>query len=886
VNFLSTIFLASPQRAPWAIAAFVVLALVTVVSYFNALKGKPIWWWLMPALRLLAIALLAVSVVQPVNVRTRRLSERGPVVLLVDQSRSMSVIDTERTPAQKVSLAAALGQLPANARDRVQTSLQGRIDRLAWMADSILRVHSELDYAQLAGRGVRAAQARLTQAITELQNEANAALMISQQWQHGAGLAGTLKELANPPTGDEREKWIGRLKDISQAAVDEWLVASRLSDEWIYEHNPAARAACDALSGLSRAELVRKAIGDSASGLMSKLKGRIEVLAYGMGDRISALNLNDQHQMPDVVSEQAQSAAQSLTTNLVAGVRAVIDSFGKAPVRAIVLLSDGRKTAGRNSIPTGLSAAGVPIFAVDATAGGGVVDVSAGPVTIQPRAVVDELVPMSTEVNAYGRAADVDVTTNAFGEVESRHVHVATTEPTHLQFTGRFASSGLKPVQVKVSNSAGEATLENNTACSWVDVIDQKVHVFIVAPIGSEEAANLNQALAQSGWADVSSASLADAATQHVVDADRLADQDVIVLIDVAPTNFDLQQWAAIRQVVNDRGSSVIFVPGNKNWLVRSSAGKDFESLLPFDLTTPVSWRISTRADDGFRVVPTTGRENSSVIRLSDDADTSDRLWRTMPALKTLFEIDALKTNAKPLLEEANTGKPMLTEISQGAGNIYFFAADATANWQTDGDRRDAFWLNLIRRSVEDVYPNHSPGVWMDVRPRVADSQQRIVVRIKAVGEHGTGRKMTSAQLQVLQKGATLSTSKFNSVGNPAWGRLATTLQPLPVGEYELRADAGAGYSATMPLSVRDDHDTEMLNVSGDMTILHRLADASGGAFLSLDQINALPDKLLQTADSSARPIEFTLWDSGLLYGLVVLAWASEWMLRKHWGLA
>ena len=48
---------------------------------------------------------MAASVAQPVAQRALKVEEQGAVVVLIDTSRSMSVQDTQRTPANKVALA-------------------------------------------------------------------------------------------------------------------------------------------------------------------------------------------------------------------------------------------------------------------------------------------------------------------------------------------------------------------------------------------------------------------------------------------------------------------------------------------------------------------------------------------------------------------------------------------------------------------------------------------------------------------------------------------------------------------------------------------------------------------------------------------------------------
>jgi hypothetical protein len=77
-----------------------------------------------------------------------------------------------------------------------------------------------------------------------------------------------------------------------------------------------------------------------------------------------------------------------------------------------------------------------------------------------------------------------------------------------------------------------------------------------------------------------------------------------------------------------------------------------------------------------------------------------------------------------------------------------------------------------------------------------------------------------------------------------------------------------------------------MADVSGDEALLRNIAAASGGEFLTLDQVGRLPERLNRLADTQSRFAELTLWDSPLLFVFVVGCLGAEWALRKRFGLA
>src|SRR3954462_15367226 len=144
----------SPTLGPAAVALLAALAAGVMLLYPAQTRGVPtLWRWAMPALRGMAAATLAAAVVQPVVLRPRTAARQGALIVLVDRSHSMSVVDRNRTPAELVALAAGVGVVPAAARPEAAPGLAAQLDALLSLADQVSRARSEAEYARIAGRG-------------------------------------------------------------------------------------------------------------------------------------------------------------------------------------------------------------------------------------------------------------------------------------------------------------------------------------------------------------------------------------------------------------------------------------------------------------------------------------------------------------------------------------------------------------------------------------------------------------------------------------------------------------------------------------------------------------------------------------------------------------
>src|SRR5690349_16043152 len=127
----SRVQLQSPQLF-W-LAMLALAAALTAVVWLYRPQVKPLrapWWWMLLGLRTVALAVLAVSILRPTILRMSEGAESGVVAILVDQSKSMDVVDASRPPAELVQLAAALDALPANSRPAGLSDLRRQIGSL------------------------------------------------------------------------------------------------------------------------------------------------------------------------------------------------------------------------------------------------------------------------------------------------------------------------------------------------------------------------------------------------------------------------------------------------------------------------------------------------------------------------------------------------------------------------------------------------------------------------------------------------------------------------------------------------------------------------------------------------------------------------------------
>jgi hypothetical protein len=165
-----------------------------------------------------------------------------------------------------------------------------------------------------------------------------------------------------------------------------------------------------------------------------------------------------------------------------------------------------------------------------------------------------------------------------------------------------------------------------------------------------------------------------------------------------------------------------------------------------------------------------------------------------------------------------------------------------------------------------------------------AEPLQPVVARVRVADENV---RPSDYRIEVVRNGEVVSTLALPTLtGNPGSLPPSVTLPGLPEGRYDVRLVAPDGQSVSAALTVADSYEAELTDVSPDATLLRRLAESTGGEFLTLDHVGRLPERISTLTDERMRYVEHPLWHSPLLFVFVVACFVAEWAMRKRLGLA
>jgi len=908
----------SSGALPVAIAAALLIVAAVIWLYppqVTELRWP--WRWGLPLLRAAALLALAASLVKPGVLRPKTQDERGSILLLVDQSRSMAVTDNARSPAQLMALADGLGGLPKGARSKSAGELGRQIEQLHTHLDRLRRSLGDFEYARVAGRGVEGARQRAVTARADFSATVES-LRRSAETLKDAALIERLAALADVPQVEDPAGGDGLagLRTKITAAAGAAKHAQAVKDEQLYQSSAPVRRTCEELARLSRADLVEQAVGRAETGLLARLGSDVTLLGFAVADDVTPLRIR-----AGTLSATASTRPLGGRSDIAGAVRRALDQAGGRDVAAVVFFSDGRQVGGEGSVTAGLTASGVPVFAVAVAPENAVRDLSFGGVSCPATAFMGEAVTLTAEVRQVGQkdaTQEVRVDVTATASTATTPATIATSspatapsaspqqmakvairggEPAAASFTMKFERPGAQQVLASIPPAPDEATGENNTVRRWVKVVSQRMRVAAFSSQPGWDFQYLRNALSRTAWVELQVGVLGPAGADGggatlPLSPEQILQLDVLVLSDVPVSALDELQWDAVYRLVSDRGGSLVMLAGSSHLPAEYGGHLVASSLLPHLPDSAVAWRMWPGEQPMFRVMPQAEAVRKDYLRLDDDPGESLRRWQGLPAFYRFLSVGRLKQTAEVLLIETSSGFPVLTQNRVGSGRTLLLGADETWRWRFKAGEavQDRFWLQLIRHAAGEPYAIRSERLALDADRVAVGEGEQVAVRVRVYEGIGAAVGEAGYRVEVLRGGQAVDSAPLTPVDVKDPARLSANVGPLPAGDYELcvvePAEASVSpQSPRLPLQVGTGYEAELADVTVDHTILRRLADVSNGEFYTLEHLDSLIERLRQASDRRQRYVEQRLWDSGYLFVFVVACLGAEWAARKRLGL-
>jgi len=455
------------------------------------------------------------------------------------------------------------------------------------------------------------------------------------------------------------------------------------------------------------------------------------------------------------------------------------------------------------------------------------------------------------------------------------------------------AEPGYRALTFTLDPWPGEQILENNSLTRVVEVKEEKYRVLYIEGEPRWEYKFMRRALARDPSVELVSllrVSQNKFYRQGVESAEELEEgfpesrtelfkYHALIIGSIEAATFTSDQQRLIHDFVSDRGGSLLMMAG-PNGLGSGGWGNSLISeALPARLSASDSGFIRKRA----RAVLTPAGLRTPMLKLSEIPDQNNRLWQGLPEIADYQTIGALKPAAVSLINIIVDGNqhPLLVTQPYGIGHSYIMATGGTWRWQmslpSTDDRHETFWRQLMR----DLVIN-SPG-----RFRLATQVQADRIRINAElrdEEFRPERDLRLTAIVTPESGESMTVELQPSFEYP--GLMTGEFSADQTGLYSIEAISRRDDQPVSAARVAIHHDAgkaEFFSLRRNQTLLDQLASATGGQSWSPANIDRLAEAIRYSpAGITEREIR-PLWDAPLVFLLLLLLKAAEWLLRRRW---
>ena len=839
------------------LAAAAVLVVLTVRSYRREGDAPRRAKTLLTALRLTALAVLFLLLLQPAVVLRHKKTVYSTVVVLVDDSLSMRWADRYADESERMALAALLKIEP---------------ERLAG-ADRPTR----LDAVKRALTREGGALARLAQ---------DHPITLVRFSTASPGKETYTQTLAQtPPTRPDGDRRSASEKPSNAAPA-----------------KPAAPAAASASPAPLPPEIAAALAKLDAGGFETNLGRAVrEALEKVEGRRVAALVVVSDGRNTAASANGRLTAAAELARARGIPIYAVAVGDPQPPKNILIA-----QLQGPGEVRKGATATMTAVLATRGYGGTAVtVNLARAPAGSDrwEDTGIAETVTLAGDAAAEGATAAAP----AGGELQEVRLRVPMNE------TGAFVyRAAVKPRDDEILTTDNEATAP-------VKVSDEKVSVLLISGDAGWEFQYLRNYLVRHGehfkvstWQQNADADFNQEASTGMKrqrlprTREDLFQYDAVILYD--PRNisgeFDATFVEMLEEFVSRHHGGLAYMAGNKFTDSNLIAGGPFDALaglLPVTLerdVAPLALRILQGQRVAWPVAATPAGLDHPLMQMEPDAAENERLWRLLPGIYWSHAVGRLKTLATALAVSGDPGRqttdgrpePLLAVQYYGKGRVLYLGFDGTWRWRylRNAAYYDRFWSNAVDFLAAGRL--EKKRILITAGGTVFDAGSDIRVRVEAYTRDFSPLEGKAFTVRLVNRDTSEATEHALEAVKP--GIFEGILPAARTGKFDLvpKADAAGAADwtdadvAAKPLEVRLPEE-EFRRPEADRAALADLAD-DPSRFLRLAEIDRLADRIPPAKLVTVTEVPRTLWNTLAALVIVGTLLLVEWALRKAYNMA
>jgi hypothetical protein len=649
------------------------------------------------------------------------------------------------------------------------------------------------------------------------------------------------------------------------------------------------------IANATRLDLTKSALTKTSSSIFEALAKDLDLSYHAFGKSPRLIRDAATLHASDVATLDANEPATSISETL----DLVANASGTAPA-GIVLFSDGidqDSSLRSEAVLRDLGSRGIPVFTVPV----GLADpddVSIRNIVMQEVAFSGDRVPVRVQIQSSGyekRTAKLSVLLND-RSVSQKNVSLeGGMQFADIDFRIDLYDKGAARIAVVIEPFNDEISASNNRIDRSIRVVNDKVKVLYIEGNARWEFRYLTAILKRDPRMDVTfiASSVGPEIARNSPDhlerfpskREEAFQYDLVILGDTDAKFFSAEELELLEELVRDRGASLLMLCGPM-YAPLSYSGTPVENMLPIRFDADGKWdKVS---ESVYPVLTSEGR-SSMVMTMEEKTEDNDRVWSRVAPLDHLPPLLGAKPGATVLatLSDAASGSqryPLVAWQRYGTGKCLTIATDRL--WRLRFNTGDKYHWRIWSQSIQFLTLSRLMGEHKRIRLETdrasypLHSQTRLYAHVlddqfEPIVQTGFEVNVVSLDAGERKERVSLRPDRTQP------GLYEGFFSPPATGRYRLEANENdQAVSNTTEFQVVDVK-TELLDTAMRRAHLEHIAERTGGACISLNELSKLNTLINREPIITTVRSERALWDHAILLLLLVGMLGAEWLLRR-----
>lgn len=692
-----------------------------------------------------------------------------------------------------------------------------------------------------------------------------------------------------------RRAALGALQAAMLAIILFMLWRPVLLVERVKDRENVVAVVLDASASMAHGEGERSRLQESASALDS---GALDAFRKSFGVHLFSF-ANEVHSLQSL----AEVPPPGTQTRIGDALHAVMQTGATTPLSGIVVITDGGENGGTLSEErlAELASFGVPVHTVGVGPEKNKNDLELDSVALAEDATPGEVLNAEVTIRHDGkgktrlRVYDGERLLAA-SEVELSSDAGITTHTIPI----RAGESGVRDLRFTLDPLEGERNTINNTRTHVLDVMPRRRSILYIEGEPRWEYKFIRRAAETDSSLRLASlvratpnryyrqgiSSAEELAKGFPQTAEELFAYDAVIIGSFEAAALNAEQHQALKDFVDRRGGGLLMLAGRDGLAEggwgRAPVAQTFPAALP-DTTSKTFAHLAARPRLTIYGV------ESPISRLNDDPKKNAAAWNELPPLADLQPLGRLKPGAIVLVEaisaSSRTAQPLLVWQHYGRGATYLLGTASTWRWKMrlphQDQRHHIFWRQLLHALASDAPARTS----LTTTQKVYDDEKKVVVNAELRNERYEPINDAAVELTLIADDGATSRQTMVPSGQGD-GRYTATVQADGPGLYRLSMKALRGQTEVASAQThirRNNGIVEHFGTQQNRALLQRIADATGGRYWRLDQLDELPEALRYSKAGVVERQTLDLWNLPALFLLLLALKGAEWLLRLRW---